>query len=114
MSAAVSKTDGNRKGGRPKGIPRTGGRQKGTPNKITADVRALASQYSDAAIQELARLSTKAESETARVSAIKELLDRAYGKPSQAVEHSGPNGSAIKHIVELSDEALTAIATGRG
>ena len=26
-------------GGRPKGIPKTGGRQKGTPNKITTDVR---------------------------------------------------------------------------
>jgi len=26
-------------GGRPKGIPKTGGRQKGTPNKTTAQVR---------------------------------------------------------------------------
>lgn len=26
--------------GRPKGIPKTGGRQKGTPNRITKDVRA--------------------------------------------------------------------------
>jgi len=64
---------------------KTGGRQKGTPNKATADVKALARKYTDAAIKELARLSTKAESEAARVAAIKELLDRAYGKSPQAV-----------------------------
>lgn len=29
----------SRKAGRPKGTPKTGGRQKGTPNRITNDVR---------------------------------------------------------------------------
>jgi hypothetical protein len=34
------------------------------------------------AIKELARLATKARSETSRLAAIRELLDRGYGKPS--------------------------------
>ena len=42
--------------------------------------------YTPAALQELVRLTTQAESEQARIMAIKELFDRAYGKSSQHVE----------------------------
>lgn len=81
---------------------RRGGRQVGTPNKATADVKALAGQYAEAAFQELARLATKAESEAARVAAIKELLDRAYGKPKQSTEvtglDQGPVAIAVRFI----------------
>jgi len=35
------------RGGAPKGHPKSGGRQKGTPNKITAEVRAAATQLVD-------------------------------------------------------------------
>ena len=51
-----------------------------------ADVKELAQQYVPAAVAELARLATSAESETARVSAIRELLDRACGKATQAID----------------------------
>lgn len=71
---------------------RRGGRVKGIPNKATADVRALASQYGPEAIEELARLATQAESEAARVSAIKELLDRAYGKSPQPLTGQDATG----------------------
>lgn len=74
--------------GRKPGTPKTGGRKKGTPNKATADVKALARQYAPAALKELARLSIEAESEQARVSACREILDRAYGKAPQAIEGS--------------------------
>lgn len=67
-----------------KGV-KTGGRAKGTPNKATADIKALCQAHTDKAVTELARLSTGAISEQARVAAIKELLDRGYGKPSQGV-----------------------------
>ena len=66
-----------------KGGPKTGGRVAGTPNKSTAEIRELAGQYGPAALAELARLATNADSEQARVSACKELLDRAYGKSTQ-------------------------------
>jgi len=68
-----------------KGAPKTGGRMKGTPNKATADIRDIARRYSPGAMAELGRLATSAESEQARVSAIKEILDRAYGKAPQAI-----------------------------
>ncbi len=65
---------------------KTGGRQKGTPNKATADIKALAQEHAPKVMAELARLATEAESEAARVSAIKELLDRGYGKPKQTLD----------------------------
>ena len=57
----------------------------GTPNRATAEIKALAQSYAPAAMMELARLATKAESETARVAAIKELFDRGYGKSTQLI-----------------------------
>lgn len=70
-----------------------GGRRAGTPNKATRELKDLAQRYAPAAMKELARLSVKAESEQARVSAIKELFDRASGKATQAVQHSGTVGT---------------------
>ena len=52
---------------------RRGGRQTGTPNKATADVKALAQSYAPEAVKELARLALNAQSEQARVTAIKEF-----------------------------------------
>jgi enoyl-[acyl-carrier-protein] reductase (NADH) len=70
--------------GRPKGLPRTGGRKPGTPNKVTADVRALAQQYGADAISILHCIAKSIDTPAAaRVSACKELLDRGYGKAPQ-------------------------------
>jgi hypothetical protein len=65
---------------------KTGGRTKGVPNKATADIKALAQEHTAAAMTELARLALKAESEPARVAAIKELFDRGFGKATQTVD----------------------------
>jgi D-serine deaminase-like pyridoxal phosphate-dependent protein len=51
----------------------------------------MAKQYAPAALVELARLAKKAESEQARVGAIKEILDRAYGKSTQPVSGDPDN-----------------------
>ena len=64
---------------------RRGGREAGTPNKTTAEIRALASQHGEAAMAELVRLMKHGETETVRLAAIKELLDRAYGKPTMTL-----------------------------
>lgn len=85
MTAKVAKS--SNRGSKPG--ERRGGRKKGTPNKATAEFKALAGQYTEAALIELARLSTEAESEAARVAAIKEIFDRAYGRPAQAVDVTG-------------------------
>lgn len=65
---------------------KTGGRKRGTPNKATADIKALAQVHASKAMTELARLATEAESEAARVAAIKELFDRGFGKAKQDLD----------------------------
>jgi hypothetical protein len=77
-----------------KGV-KTGGRVRGTPNKITADIRALAQNHAPEAKAMLATILTTSENDSARIAAAKELLDRGYGKSTQAVEMSGKDGDPI-------------------
>jgi hypothetical protein len=77
----------------PRGGKRPGaGRPNGAANKIAHDVRALARDYSGDAIVELAKLAglvpdhPPAQSEQARIAALKELLDRGHGKAPQSVD----------------------------
>lgn len=73
--------------GRPKGQAKTGGRKAGVQNKSTADVKALAQEYTGTAIGTLAEIATNGKAPAAaRVSASVALLDRGHGKPMQAVE----------------------------
>ena len=60
---------------------KTGGRAKGTPNKVAHEVRSLAQQHGADAIGTLVEIMTDPNrSETARIAAARELLDRGYGK----------------------------------
>src|SRR6516165_403440 len=76
--------------------------KRGNPGgrpKMIGPLRELARQHAPEAIKELARLALKAKSETARVVAIRELLDRGYGKPTQFVggdENAGPINNHIR------------------
>ena len=65
---------------------KTGGRQKGSLNKATADVKVAAQAYTEEAIATLAAIMREEESAAARVAAIKELLDRGHGKAKQVVD----------------------------
>ena len=80
--------------GSPKGV-KQGGRKKGTPNKSTAEIKELAQTYSTDALKTLAMIMLTSENDTAKIAAAKELLDRGYGKPTQAMEHSGPDGGPV-------------------
>ncbi len=97
--------------GRPKGLPKTGGRQKGVTNHATRDIKARAQEFTDVALKALSEIALRGESESARVSAATALLDRAYGKPRQEIEHSGSIGRGVN---EMSEDELIAIAAGRG
>jgi hypothetical protein len=83
---------------------RRGGRQKGTPNKATADIKALAQPYGASAIAALAQLAgliagmPAAESEATRVAAIKELLDRGFGRATQPVVGDTETGPIHYHF----------------
>jgi hypothetical protein len=63
----------------------------------------LARQHAPEALVELARLSLKAKSETASIAAIRELLDRAYGKARQSMEIQTPQ-QASNIVQDLLDE----------
>ncbi|SRR5260370_35279369 len=70
--------------------------------KVLGEVQELARQYAPTAIVELARLALKAKSETARIAAIRELLDRGYGS-RQAMEISAPAGDPLQLLFEELD-----------
>ena len=69
--------------------------QSGNPNgrpKVLADVQNAARDYSTAAIETLARIMRSPKTPAAaRISAACALLDRGYGKPSQAIEATNTN-----------------------
>ena len=68
------------------------GRKPGAVAESTKAVRLLARKHSPEAFKELARLAALAESEAVRVQAIKEILDRAYGKSVQPIDGDGEGG----------------------
>lgn len=71
---------GKREGaGRPKG-----GRSAATKDQI-ANISEMARMHSETALDALVQIAQCGESESARVSAASAILDRAYGKPQQAI-----------------------------
>jgi hypothetical protein len=81
-----------------KGV-KTGGRKKGTPNKATAEIRGLAREYTAEALEALVGVMRDSDQPSARVSAAREILDRGYGKPSQA--HTGEDGGAMELVTRI-------------
>lgn len=67
-----------------KWAPGTSGNPGGKPR--SAHLRALCREFTEAAVKELARLALEATGQMVRVQAIRELLDRGYGRPMQALE----------------------------
>ena len=83
------------------------GRKLGVPNKVTAEVMELAGKYGPKAVDALAVLAglkadgkaKPAESDAARVAALKEILDRAYGKATQTI--AGDPEHPLKTVQEI-------------
>lgn len=86
---------GKRGGARP-----GAGRPKGSKNRVPGHVRELARQYTEQAVEELAKLARSARSESARVMAINSLLDRAWGKAPQPIDGDGEGGPITFQKVE--------------
>jgi hypothetical protein len=75
------------------------GRPKGALNKATAAVKEVAGEYGPEAISTLAEIMRSPEHPAAaRVSAANGLLDRAYGKPTQALEVDAKVAATINEI----------------
>lgn len=77
------------------------GRKKGTPNKVSLEIKAVAQQYGEQAIHLLANLMITSDSHQAQIAAAKELLDRGYGKATQATEISGKDGEPLGYTFEV-------------
>lgn len=81
----------------PKFEPGQSGNPGGRP-KALKEIQELARSHAPAAIETLAILATSAESEQARVAAANSILDRAVGKPAQAVTGEGGEGPVLAAI----------------
>ncbi|WP_321929967.1 hypothetical protein [Paraburkholderia guartelaensis] len=88
---------------------KTGGREKGTPNHSTAEIRSLATVHAAEAIERLADLMRNAENETTRLAAIRELLDRGYGRPALHADIKSHVDTPPRDYREMTDEELEAI-----
>ncbi len=77
------------------------GRKPGTPNKATAEIKAIAQKYTPKAMEELSRLALKATSESARVAAIKEIFDRGYGRAVQSINACEDGAPLVIKIVQF-------------
>ncbi len=99
----------NGHGGRRQGA----GRRLGSKDRATREAKAtlseLAREHSDEAIRTLHDVMVKGESESARIAAAGALLDRGYGRPSQAVEHAAGDAALpiilnFRHLVNLPND----------
>jgi hypothetical protein len=82
-------------GGKRGGAGRPAGRRNRATLEQKASLEDLARQHTETALSTLVQIAQASESDAARVSAATAILDRGYGRPRQAVEHSGPEGGSI-------------------
>lgn len=70
------------------------GRKKGVPNKLTADIKAIAQDYGEEAVKSLVEIMRDGDApHAARVAAAKDILDRGYGKAQQSLDVSSKDGT---------------------
>lgn len=88
------------------------GRPKGSRNKVTADIKAIAQSFGEEAIKGLIEISrdTKAP-HAARVAAFREVLDRGYGKAKQGIEMTGEDGGPVETVTRIELVALDGQGT---
>lgn len=93
------------KGTGPGGARPGAGRPKGSKHKIS-HVSKHAQRYGRKAIQELWDIAQSSDSDIARVQALREILDRGFGKSTQDHSHGGRDGGAIPFTFDMgSNEA---------
>lgn len=74
------------------------GRKKGVVNQAKRDLAEMAKDHAEAALKTLADIAASKEApDGARVSAASAILDRAYGRPAQAVSIDGALAVIVGH-----------------
>jgi len=77
------------------------------------EIRAIAQQYSDLALKTLVNVMRKGETDRDRVTAAKEILDRAYGKSVQAhqLESTDPDAGITEEMLDRAERFTSSIAS---
>jgi hypothetical protein len=93
----------------PKGVS---GNPRGRP-KFYGPIQELARLETEAALQTLVEIMHRGKPDAARVAAAQAVLDRGWGRPVQALEHSGPEGSPLlsMNLTILPDAQLAQLST---
>lgn len=105
--------------GRPRGIVKTGGRRKGTPNKNTAAQREATQDFFARIVDDEVEakfwrwMMTGYQILDGQVIAIppnpvafqafKRAVEYKRGMPKEVIEHSGPGGTPITHTIRFGD-----------
>lgn len=100
------------RGGKRPGAGRKRGSRDRATGKQIASISELARQHAVEAIETLVSVAKGGESEAAKVSAANAILDRGYGRPSQAIQHSGTIqvvNITSQHLDKLTDDELTRL-----
>ncbi|PHO02094.1 hypothetical protein CSC82_20470 [Rhodobacteraceae bacterium 4F10] len=69
--------------------------------------------YGDLALETLARIAREGQSESARISAATQILDRAFGKPTQAEQLENEQDEGYKNYLNFMDAMLSIATTPR-
>src|SRR5204863_7308561 len=91
----------------PGASPNPGGRPK-----IIEDIRDLAREHTETAINTLVQIAESGKQESARVAAASALLDRGWGKPTQPLSGDlamPPIGASATAVAALTPEERTAL-----
>lgn len=85
------------------------GRKRGKVGKAKRELAEMAKEHAEAALLTLAEIATGDGAASARVSAATAILDRAYGKPPQALEHSAMDDPLKQLLQEISGSAYRPV-----
>jgi uncharacterized protein with von Willebrand factor type A (vWA) domain len=83
--------------------------QSGNPGgrpKVLGELQELARHHAPEVIKELARLALRAKSETARIAAGRELLDRGFGRARQSLEVTTHPDDPMQALLDDLDERM--------
>ena len=81
------------------------GRKPGKVGKAKRELIDMAKDHAERALSILVQIASDDEAPAAaRVSAANAILDRGYGKPPQALEHTGKDGGQLQVVIQRFDE----------
>lgn len=90
---------------------RRGGRKKGTPNKISTEIREAARRYGREALQLHVKLMRASKNEDVRQRSANVILDRAYGKPTQVA--AGDEDNPLRLLMDALDGRTRGLPSER-